>query len=45
MRGRLWLQVLIGLALGVDPVLDMCRTAVNVAGDLTACVVMARLAH
>ena len=34
----------IALILGVDRVLDMCRTAVNVAGDLTACVVMERFA-
>lgn len=27
-----------GLILGVDRILDMCRTAVNVTGDLTACV-------
>ncbi|MEL6861325.1 MAG: cation:dicarboxylase symporter family transporter, partial [Pseudomonadota bacterium] len=26
----------------VDRLLDMCRTAVNVTGDLTACVVMER---
>lgn len=30
----------IGLILGVDRLLDMCRTAINVAGDLVACVVM-----
>ena len=30
----------IALILGVDRILDMCRTAVNVTGDLTACVVM-----
>ncbi|MCA9370781.1 MAG: dicarboxylate/amino acid:cation symporter [Candidatus Peregrinibacteria bacterium] len=28
-----------GLILGVDRLLDMCRTAVNVTGDLTACVI------
>ena len=28
------------IILGVDRILDMCRTAVNVTGDLTACVVM-----
>ena len=33
----------IALILGVDRLLDMTRTAVNVAGDLTACVVMERL--
>lgn len=27
-----------GLILGVDRILDMCRTAVNVTGDITACV-------
>lgn len=30
----------VALILGVDRILDMCRTAVNVTGDLTACVVM-----
>jgi Na+/H+-dicarboxylate symporter len=30
----------IALILGVDRIIDMCRTAVNVAGDLTACIVM-----
>lgn len=30
----------IALILGVDRILDMARTAVNVTGDLTACVVM-----
>ena len=30
------------ILLGVDRLLDMCRTAVNVTGDLTACVVMDR---
>lgn len=33
----------IALILGVDRILDMSRTAVNVVGDLTACVVMERL--
>lgn len=33
----------IGLILGVDRLLDMCRTVVNVTGDLTACTVMQRL--
>ncbi|MEQ9122879.1 MAG: cation:dicarboxylase symporter family transporter [Alphaproteobacteria bacterium] len=28
--------------LGVDRLLDMCRTAVNVVGDLAACVVIDR---
>ena len=32
----------IGLILGVDRFLDMCRTAVNVTGDLVAAVVVAR---
>ena len=30
----------IGLILGVDRILDMCRTTINVSGDLTACCVM-----
>ncbi len=32
----------IALVLGVDRILDMCRTAVNVTGDLTATVIIAR---
>jgi Na+/H+-dicarboxylate symporter len=32
----------IALIIGVDRVLDMSRTAINVTGDLTACVVMNR---
>ena len=32
----------IALLMGVDRILDMCRTAVNVAGDMVACVVMDR---
>jgi Na+/H+-dicarboxylate symporter len=32
----------IALILGVDRILDMCRTTVNVSGDLTACLVMDR---
>jgi Na+/H+-dicarboxylate symporter len=32
----------IALVIGVDRILDMCRTTVNVTGDLTACVVMER---
>lgn len=32
----------IALILGVDRVLDMCRTSVNVTGDLVACTVMQR---
>jgi len=34
----------IALILGVDRVLDMCRTSVNVTGDLVACTVMQRWA-
>ena len=30
----------IALILGVDRILDMCRTTINVTGDLTACTVM-----
>jgi proton glutamate symport protein len=30
----------LALILGVDRLLDMTRTAVNVSGDLTTCVVM-----
>jgi Na+/H+-dicarboxylate symporter len=33
----------IALIIGVDRILDMSRTAINVAGDLTACVIMDRL--
>ena len=32
----------IALIIGVDRILDMCRTTVNVTGDLTACTVMNR---
>lgn len=32
----------IAMIIGVDRILDMCRTAVNVSGDLTACTVMDR---
>lgn len=32
----------VALIIGVDRILDMSRTAVNVTGDLTACVVMER---
>ena len=32
----------IALVIGVDRILDMCRTTINVTGDLTACVVMER---
>ena len=33
----------VALIIGVDRILDMSRTAINVTGDLTACVVMDRL--
>ncbi len=33
----------IALILGVDRILDMCRTTINVTGDLTASIVMRRL--
>ncbi|EMJ98186.1 dicarboxylate/amino acid:cation symporter [Leptospira alstonii] len=33
----------IGIILGVDRFLDMCRTTVNVTGDITACCVMDRM--
>jgi Na+/H+-dicarboxylate symporter len=32
----------LALILGVDRILDMSRTAINVTGDLTACVVLHR---
>jgi DAACS family dicarboxylate/amino acid:cation (Na+ or H+) symporter len=32
----------IGLIMGVDRLLDMCRTTLNVVGDLTAAVIVAR---
>ncbi len=32
----------IGIILGVDRFLDMCRTTLNVTGDLTAAVVVSR---
>jgi len=35
----------VGLILGVDRLLDMCRTTVNVSGDITASAVMDRLLH
>lgn len=35
----------IGIILGVDRILDMCRTTINVTGDLTAVVVMQRWMH
>lgn len=34
----------VALILGVDRLLDMSRTAVNVAGDMTACVILERFA-
>lgn len=33
----------VALIIGVDRILDMSRTAINVAGDLVACVLMERL--
>jgi len=33
---------LIGVIIGVDRVLDMCRTVVNVVGDMTAATFVAR---
>jgi DAACS family dicarboxylate/amino acid:cation (Na+ or H+) symporter len=33
---------LIGLVLGIDRILDMCRTTLNVTGDITAAVYVAR---
>jgi len=35
----------IGLILGVDRLLDMCRTTINVTGDLTATAVMQKWMH
>lgn len=35
----------IGIILGVDRILDMCRTTVNVTGDLTATAVMQKWMH
>jgi len=32
----------IGIILGVDRILDMCRTVLNVSGDLVAAVFVAR---
>jgi DAACS family dicarboxylate/amino acid:cation (Na+ or H+) symporter len=32
----------IGIVLGVDRLLDMCRTTLNVAGDLTIAAVVSR---
>ena len=33
----------IALLIGVDRILDMCRTVVNVSGDITACLVLDKL--
>jgi DAACS family dicarboxylate/amino acid:cation (Na+ or H+) symporter len=33
---------LIGMILGIDRILDMCRTTLNVTGDITAAVYVAR---
>ncbi len=35
----------IALIIGVDRILDMSRTAINVSGDLTACVIMDKIAQ
>lgn len=35
----------VGLILAVDRILDMCRTAVNVFGDATGAVIVAKLEH
>lgn len=35
----------IALILGVDRILDMCRTTINVTGDLTATLVMKKLTN
>lgn len=35
----------IGMILGVDRILDMCRTTINVTGDMTAATVMERWLH
>lgn len=32
----------IGIILGVDRILDMCRTTINVTGDLVACTILTR---
>jgi Na+/H+-dicarboxylate symporter len=34
----------VALILGVDRILDMCRTTINVTGDQAACIVMEKLA-
>ena len=33
---------LIGIILGIDRILDMCRTTLNVTGDITAAVYVAK---
>lgn len=43
MDGTTIYQVIVALILGVDRILDMCRTTINVTGDLTASIVMKRL--
>ena len=35
----------LGLVLGVDRLLDMCRTVINVVGDLAAAVFVSRDQH
>jgi len=35
----------VALILGVDRILDMCRTTINVTGDLTASLVMRKLTN
>jgi Na+/H+-dicarboxylate symporter len=35
----------IAIILGVDRILDMCRTVVNVTGDMTACLVVDRMSR
>ena len=42
-RIEAWLEALVGFMLAVDRPLDMARTAVNVAGDATAAIIVARL--
>ena len=39
-----WPTAAVGIILAVDRILDMCRTAVNVWSDSTACAVMSRFA-
>ena len=35
----------IAIVLGVDRILDMCRTVLNVTGDLVTCTIVARVEH